>query len=67
MKPTADPPNASAPSSAPPTLTVGGVTFTAEQIKIAVVIIDGREIHIGEKEAAPQNYGFPSNQPNQPE
>lgn len=32
------------------TITVSGVTFTADQVKSAVVKIDGREISIGEKE-----------------
>lgn len=31
-----------------PTITVSGVTFSASQVKSAVVTIDGRDIHIGE-------------------
>lgn len=52
------PPKPSKPERKPPTLTVGGVTLTADQIKTAVVIIEGREIYIGEKEAAPKAFGF---------
>lgn len=31
------------------TITVSGVTFSADQVKKAVVTIDGRDIHIGQK------------------
>lgn len=33
-----------------PTITVGGVSFSADQVKSAVLEIDNREVYIGEKE-----------------
>ena len=32
------------------TISVGGVTFTADQVVTVTVLIDGREIEIGKKE-----------------
>lgn len=42
----------------PPRITVSGVTFTAEQVKSAVVTIDGRDIFIGEKDDKAPKIGF---------
>lgn len=42
----------------PPQITVSGVTFSAEQVKSAVVTIDGRDVFIGEKAEPIKNYGF---------
>lgn len=42
-----------------PQITVSGVTFTAEQVKSAVVTIDGRDIFIGEKADNTPKFGFP--------
>lgn len=44
----------------PPSITVSGVTFTAEQVKSAVILIDGREIYIGERESNVPKIGFPT-------
>jgi len=41
------------------TITVAGVTFTADQVKSCVVTVDGREITISEKREA-QKMGFQS-------
>lgn len=48
------------PTSAiqPPSITVSGVTFTAAQVKSAVVTIEGRDVFIGEKEEKPKKIGF---------
>ena len=46
------------PSTAPQ-ITVAGITFSAEMVKSAVVVIDGRDIFIGEKEEAAKKVGFP--------
>lgn len=40
------------------TITVAGITFSAEQVKNATVEVDGREIYIGEKEDRPRDLGF---------
>jgi len=40
------------------TITVSGVTFTAEQIKSAVVHIEGRDIEIGELGDKKRRAGF---------
>lgn len=45
---------------APPQITVSGVTFSAEQVKSAVVTIDGRDIFIGEKTDNTPKIGFPT-------
>ena len=39
-------------------ITVAGVTFTASQVKSAVVTIEGRDIHIGEKDEGRPSVGF---------
>lgn len=41
-----------------PAITVSGVTFTADQVKSAVVTIDGRDIHIGEAKEEKKPIGF---------
>ena len=41
-----------------PTITVSGVTFTADQVKSAVVTIDSRDIHIGEVNEEKKSIGF---------
>lgn len=43
-----------------PQITVSGVTFSAEQVKSAVVTIDGRDIFIGEKTDNAPKIGFPT-------
>jgi len=40
------------------TITVSGVTFSANQVKSATVTIDGRDVYIGEKETS-RTMGFP--------
>lgn len=40
------------------TITVAGVTFSAEQVKRATLEIDGREIVIGEKSEDERKIGF---------
>lgn len=45
-----------------PQITVSGVTFSAEQVKSAVVTIDGRDVFIGEKAADTPKIGFPTAQ-----
>ena len=40
------------------TLTLGGITFTADQIKSVTVVIDGREITVGEKKKEDEEMGF---------
>ena len=42
------------------TITVGGVTFGADQVKSVCVVIDGREVQIGEK-ASDDRIGFRAN------
>lgn len=42
----------------PPQITVSGVTFAAEQVKSAVIVIDGRDIYIGEKVDDTPKFGF---------
>lgn len=49
---------ASRPSRCSASVTVAGVTFTAEQVVSAVVKIDGREIHIQKPDAPPKSIGF---------
>jgi len=41
------------------TITVSGVTFSADQVKSVTLAIDGRDIYIGEKEEKPRRVGFP--------
>jgi len=43
-----------------PHITVSGVSFSAEQVKSAVVTIDGRDIFIGEKQVDSPKIGFPT-------
>ena len=40
------------------TITVSGVTFSAEQVKNATVTIDGRDVYIGEREEEARSIGF---------
>lgn len=40
------------------TITVSGVTFSADQVKSATVKIGGREVYIGEEEDEPKKLGF---------
>jgi hypothetical protein len=42
------------------TITVSNITFSADQIKSAVLEIDGREIRIEEKKYADKQIGFHS-------
>lgn len=42
------------------TITVAGVTFSAKDVKSAIVEVDGREIHIGERKVEPGRIGFRS-------
>lgn len=43
----------------PKTITVSGVTFSADQVKSAVVTIGDRDVHIGEKvEDSSRQMGF---------
>lgn len=39
-------------------ITVAGITFTAEQVKSAVITVQGRDVHIGEPETKKQKTGF---------
>ncbi len=45
--------------SPPPSITVSGITFTADQVQSAVIKIDDREIHICKKEEPTKTIGFP--------
>jgi hypothetical protein len=45
-------------TSQKPAITVAGVTFTADQVKSAVLTIDGRDIHIGEVKEEAKSIGF---------
>lgn len=54
-----DQPQPGQPTLPSPAITVSGVTFTAEQVKSAVVTIDGRDIFIGEKTDNTPKVGFP--------
>ena len=42
----------------PPRITVAGVTFTAAQVKSAVIVVDGRDIYIGEQQNNTPKIGF---------
>lgn len=42
----------------PPQITVAGVTFSAAQVKSAVILIEGREVYIGEQESKTPRIGF---------
>lgn len=42
----------------PATITVAGITFNASQVKSAVVVLDGRDVHIGEKDERKARAGF---------
>ena len=45
---------------ATPKITVAGVTFGADDVISAVVRLDGRKVHITEKESEPRKIGFTS-------
>lgn len=49
----------------PDTITVAGVTFNADQVKSAVLEIDGREIRIEERDEGRQ-MGFSSSERDRP-
>lgn len=56
-----DPPLPSTPAPASvPRITVAGVTFCADDVISAVVRLDGRKVHITEKESEPRKIGFTS-------
>ena len=40
------------------TITVSGITFSAEEVKSAVVVKGGREVTIGEKQEEKEKTGF---------
>ena len=42
----------------PAAITVAGITFNASQVKSAVVVLDGRDVHIGEKDERKARAGF---------
>ncbi len=42
----------------PAAITVAGITFNASQVKSAVVVLDGRDVHIGEKDEGKSRVGF---------
>jgi hypothetical protein len=48
------------PKEPEPKITVAGVSFTAADVVSAVVKIDGRKVHISEKETEPSRIGFPT-------
>jgi hypothetical protein len=49
------------PEADKPAITVAGITFTADQVLSVTVKIDGRRIHIDEREAdKPPPIGFPT-------
>jgi hypothetical protein len=52
--------SAEKPAPDPATITVAGVTFSAADVVSVVVKIDGRKIHIDEKEDTPKAIGFQS-------
>lgn len=52
--------DATTPKEPEPKITVAGVTFTASDVVSAVVKIDGRKVHINEKENEPLRIGFPT-------
>lgn len=43
------------------TITVSGVTFSADQVKSATVEIDGREVYIGEQKKDEPEMGYKTN------
>lgn len=50
-------------ASKPPAITVAGIRFTADQVVNVTVMVDGRQIYIGEREAAAAHagrVGFPA-------